>query len=52
MLAILARDPAPRVRAAVTGRTSELPESVRHALARDPHLVVRRGITNGGSETT
>lgn len=36
MLAILARDPAPRVRAAVTGRTSELREGVRHALPQGP----------------
>lgn len=48
MFAILAQDPAPRVRAAVAGRASELPEVVRHALASDSHLVVRRGITNGG----
>lgn len=48
MFAILAQDPAPKVRAAVAGRASELPDAVRRALASDSHLVVRRGITSGG----
>ncbi|PZS37446.1 MAG: hypothetical protein DLM62_19175 [Pseudonocardiales bacterium] len=48
MFAILAQDPAPRVRAAVAGRASELPDAVRRALAIDSHLVVRRGITSSG----
>jgi hypothetical protein len=46
MFAVLATDPAPRVRAAVAGRTADLPETVRRHLASDPHLVVRRGLAD------
>jgi len=48
MRRLTTQDPAPRVRAAVAGRASELRGELRDTLAGDSHLVVRRGIMNGG----
>ncbi|MFJ8663121.1 hypothetical protein [Streptomyces sp. NPDC093795] len=42
LLAVLAADPTARVRAAVAARAKDLPEPVRHTLARDSHAAVRR----------